>query len=284
MITLDQGGAGATIAEIIPAPGRLARRVQWMWLERPVAHGVPPRRTWRIVPDPCGHLLYHRMAEGTRLSLVGPRTRPVDVGKGRRRISIGARLQPWALNALFGVSPVELRDHSVTLGDVLGQAGVELKERLDGSPPGVCVEVLVQWLQRRADVEEDSSELRGRASSLLLRDTHVCGDAADTLGISSRTLRTLMRSQVGLSPKTYARIVRLHRALGRATSGDGWAAIAVDCGYYDQAHMIRDFLDLLGESPEVWRARARCLAGPTPSPDGLRPVDDPSQASDLRRT
>lgn len=264
MITLDQGGAGAKMARIVPPPDRLARRVECLWVERPADFDVPRQRVWRIVPDHCGHLLYHRIGGRTRLSLVGPRTRPVDVGKGRRRLSVGARIRPWALSALFGVSPRELRDRSFALRDVLGRVGADLEERLDESAEDQVHRVMAEWLGGRVAVEETPSERRARASSLLLRDSESCGQVADQLGLSARALRTVMGSHVGLSPKTYARIVRLHRALERAGSREAWSSVALASGYYDQAHMIREFQSLLGESPEVWRGRGM-VGGPAGS-------------------
>lgn len=259
MITLDQGGAGAELAQILPPPEGLRQRVECLWVERPQDFDLPRRRAWRIVPDHCGHLLYHRMESGTRLSVVGPRTRPLDVAKGRRKLSVGVRLRPWALSVLCGVSPSEMRDRSVALSSALGRVGSELTERLDACSEDAVLGTIVAWLQGRMEAEETAPERRARASSLLLSESPSCADAAARMGMSSRALRNVMGSHVGLSPKTYARVVRLHRALRQAVSGKAWSGVALGSGYYDQAHMIREFQSLLGESPEVWRARARSV-------------------------
>ena len=57
---------------------------------------------------------------------------------------------------------------------------------------------------------------------------------------------------IGLGPKSVSRIVRLNRAIAAAKAGDGWAGIAADCGYADQAHMVREFRELAGNSPVAW--------------------------------
>lgn len=262
MITLDQGGAGAALAQILPPPEGLRRRVECLWVERPQDFDLPRRRAWRIVPDHCGHLLYHRMESGTRLSVVGPRTRPVDVAKGRRTLSVGVRLRPWGLTALSGVSPGELRDRSVALCSALGREGSELTERLDACSEDAVPGMIVAWLQGRMEAVETAAEHRARTSSLLLSESPSCAEAADRMGVSSRALRNVMGSHVGLSPKTYARVVRLHLALRQAASGEAWSRVALGSGYYDQAHMIREFQSLLGESPEVWRGRGRSVERP----------------------
>jgi len=62
---------------------------------------------------------------------------------------------------------------------------------------------------------------------------------------------------LGLSPKRLLRIERLHRVLANSQGGSvSWAQLAVTCGFADQAHMIREFQELLGESPTAWSSRS----------------------------
>lgn len=73
-------------------------------------------------------------------------------------------------------------------------------------------------------------------------------DLAHYAGVSPRTLERIFAERVGLSPKTLSRILRFQRAL-TADPRRGWAAIAATCGYYDQAHLIRDFREFTGAPP-----------------------------------
>ena len=75
---------------------------------------------------------------------------------------------------------------------------------------------------------------------------------AKGVGITERYLRKLMIRHTGLGPKRLARIFRVTRTVGQADKGwpFGWAGLAVANGYYDQAHMIDEFQELLGASPE----------------------------------
>ncbi|MER9841163.1 AraC family transcriptional regulator [Mesorhizobium australicum] len=60
----------------------------------------------------------------------------------------------------------------------------------------------------------------------------------------------LVTDATGIGPKTLSRIVRFNRALGLSRQqASGWADIAADCGYADQAHLAREFRDLAGETP-----------------------------------
>ncbi|GAB3738940.1 hypothetical protein GCM10027598_67760 [Amycolatopsis oliviviridis] len=73
---------------------------------------------------------------------------------------------------------------------------------------------------------------------------------AAAAGVSERQLRRRFLVAVGLSPKAYARVVRLHRAmaLARSASAPDWADIAVRSGFYDQPHMIAEFRRAVGSS------------------------------------
>jgi len=80
---------------------------------------------------------------------------------------------------------------------------------------------------------------------------------ASQLGVSRQHLGAQFRDHVGLSPKLFARICRFRAAraaaLASATGQHGldWANLALASGYFDQSHLIRDFQDFTGASPEV---------------------------------
>ena len=83
------------------------------------------------------------------------------------------------------------------------------------------------------------------------------GALAQEVGWSRRHLVTRFRQQVGLPPKTIARVVRFEGLLRRVagTGGAAWSRIAAECGYYDQAHMNRDFREFAGTTPTEYLAR-----------------------------
>ena len=83
-------------------------------------------------------------------------------------------------------------------------------------------------------------------------------ELVSTTGLSSRRFIQLFKEQVGLPPKLFARLQRFQRALASAhlNSKTDWAEIALDCGYYDQSHLIRDFNEFAGMSPRIYGACA----------------------------
>jgi AraC-like DNA-binding protein len=83
------------------------------------------------------------------------------------------------------------------------------------------------------------------------------GALAEDLGWSRKHLIHRFRGQVGMPPKTVARLLRFHAALEQLKRSDGtrWVEIAHSCGYYDQAHLIRDFRDFAGCAPGEFLGR-----------------------------
>jgi AraC-like DNA-binding protein len=71
----------------------------------------------------------------------------------------------------------------------------------------------------------------------------------DELGCSGRHLSTRFREQVGVPPKLFARILRFQKAVRLIDTMPSWATIAAEAGYYDQAHLVRDFRQFAGAAP-----------------------------------
>lgn len=73
-------------------------------------------------------------------------------------------------------------------------------------------------------------------------------------GYSHKHFIALFHRHVGLTPKSYARIVRFQHAVRQIERSNAihWAALAADCGYYDQAHFIKEFREFSGLSPTVY--------------------------------
>lgn len=168
----------------------------------------------------------------------------------------GVQLDLTAAGArLFcGVPMHELAGRLVSIPDLLGAAGRELTERLADAPSweaalarleaAIAVRVAgaappdprIAWAWRRLE------ESGGRAS---------IGGLARELGMSHRLLIARFRDQLGMPPRQLARLLRFDRLCDRLRAGGPprWAELAVDCGYYDQAHLARDVRALAGVTP-----------------------------------
>jgi AraC-like DNA-binding protein len=76
------------------------------------------------------------------------------------------------------------------------------------------------------------------------------GDVSEELGLSRRRLIEVFTADVGMTPKLFSRVRRFHRAFAAMKSRTrSWSELALDCGYCDQSHLIRDFNAFAGASP-----------------------------------
>jgi AraC-like DNA-binding protein len=82
------------------------------------------------------------------------------------------------------------------------------------------------------------------------------GELVDRAGMTHRRFIKEFTTVIGLTPKVFARVRRFHRAVNRIGSGAAprWAVFAVECGYADQGHMIREFQHFSGLTPVQHRS------------------------------
>lgn len=103
-----------------------------------------------------------------------------------------------------------------------------------------------------ANARQPSAAVLGAWSALVASGGRASvGELARDLGWSRRHLTERFTREVGVAPKTYARVVRFDRAreLIATAGGRSLARVALDAGYYDQAHLNRDFRELAGAPP-----------------------------------
>ena len=179
----------------------------------------------------------------------------------------GVQVDVTALGAfmLFGLPMRELANRAVELGDVLGPEGARLPERLHEAGGWLARFAILDelFVDRFARARPASPDVAWAWRRLREADGRLrVSDLAEELGCSRRHLTARFSEQVGLPPKTLARLLRFGRAArrlgaGRSSHERGGAAgapsslteIAIECGYYDQAHLNRDFREFAGLAP-----------------------------------
>jgi AraC-like DNA-binding protein len=173
---------------------------------------------------------------------------------------MGVHFHPGgAARLLGGAPPGMLADDHVALGDLWGRQASELRERLcEASTPSQRVQMLEQALVAQL-LPERASSCVPIALALLERPGAEVGRVATQLGTSRRRFIETFTREVGMTPKRWAMVRRFQRALVLATNRPSprLAAIALECGYYDQAHACRDFVTLTGLAPGQLLARHR---------------------------
>jgi AraC-like DNA-binding protein len=166
----------------------------------------------------------------------------------------GIKFTPGGFFPFLGRSVSSLANHSIPVDQVFGNE--------------------VHGLERTVLATEDEEEMKGFADAFLLDhrpqpdektglarqlverilhepDILTVDDFAASTGISVRSLQRLFNQYVGVNPKWVIRRYRLHELLEQMHSGRhlDWAQVAIDLGYFDQAHLINDFKSITGYAP-----------------------------------
>ena len=215
-----------------------------------------------IVDLDAGWTVAHRAAPAPlRLGsfVAGVTDAPVIVGHAGSAHCLQIDLTPLGARRLLGVPMSELANLSVPIDAVLGRFGTDLAQRIGDTP---------DWGDRFAFVDR---AIRARLSDTPAIDAGVAwslgriaatggnvaiGELVEELGWSHRRLIARYRDSVGLPPKMVARIVRFERLTAKLAGHPAadWTGTALECGYFDQAHLAREVRDLADLTPTALRA------------------------------
>jgi AraC-like DNA-binding protein len=198
-----------------------------------------------VRPDGCLDIVYSRR-DGLRA--VGAMTTEKRFDQIPGSLLCGVRFRPGMAREFFGVPPGELTDHVIPFEDLLGRDARQLQRRLcDARSPSEAARLLAASLH--TPVNPPNPVQRTIAA---LADSHGVADLdrfCRAANLSPRHFRRRCLEESGLAPKHLCRILRFRRALhlGSRHPRD-WAGIAAETGYFDQAHLIRDFREFTGQT------------------------------------
>jgi AraC-like DNA-binding protein len=255
------------IARAAPAPALAPYVAEYCgWYERTVAASVRCHVPIGVVPMIINaHPGFMNRSPGGEFVprdafIAGLHTRPAFTRFDGVSGGVQVNLTPIAARLFTGLPMSEIANTSVDLGDVFGAPGRELCERIEQAPDwessfrildgfiaarlarAVAVPRGAVWAWRRIE------ETGGLAPIAPL---------ADEVGWSRKHLVEQFRRHIGLPPKTLARVVRFGR-LVRGIAGmesPPWALVAARYGYFDQAHLARDFAEFAGCTPREYMRR-----------------------------
>src|SRR5262245_17437211 len=206
--------------------------------------GQPPYRQL-IVPYPNVHLAF---MTGRAATVTGvPRRRVFRVLAGRGRV-LGVAFRPGGFRPWLGRSVATITDQAVP----------DLFEWLPG--PGVVPgrDELEELLRAHRPPRDETAEAVAALVERIAGDPELTrvDSVAALFGTNVRRLQRIFAEYVGIGPKWVIRRYRLHEITERLAAGGpaDWAGLAAELGYADQAHLVRDFRAMVGETP-TWYAR-----------------------------
>jgi len=240
-----------------PSPD-LESWVEHYWSVEWDLRGTAPQRV-ETLPHPSVHLIFE--ADGkSRVS--GPfRARFSRLLEGKGGV-FAAKFKPGGFHPFVGVPISRFADRTLLLREVFGAAGEELDRAvlatgLD-SERIVAVEDFLRGRrpERDEDADRASAMVYGVAAEAEIQRVE---QLAARSSLNKRTLQRLFSKYVGVSPKWVIQRYRLHEAAERLAAGKSidQAELALDLGYSDQAHFVRDFKSIVGVSPAAYARAAR---------------------------
>jgi AraC-like DNA-binding protein len=248
-----------------PPCARLAKHIECFWFVSDSDGSGGTGAVERVLPDGCVEWIFHLGVPFQRFTLSGEwerQPRSFVVGQLTRflllqpegRVEImGVRFKPGGAYRFVQFPLGSLTDNNIPTAEIWGREGDHLEDAVLEAGSNIrrqqlVEEFLVGKLERsvpRRRLEVTIAEIiRSRGQT---RVHHL----AKQIGLSQRQLEREFRASVGLSPKALARILRFQNLLRLVGEGPlrEWAYLAVEGGYADQPHMVREFREFAGQSP-----------------------------------
>ena len=248
----------------IPARYPLNSFVECFWTlegDGPTPGAAPER----ILPDGCVELILNfgeRFSQHTnnhrelqpRHFLVGQMSGPILISPNGTVQLLGIRFHPGGTSPFLRVLMNELTDRVTELKSLSTELERDLLNVCEDAPSLAqkteAVEAALMTRLIRGSYDATAMRLAARivSSAGLVSIDQLASEA----GISNRQLERRFIRDVGVGPKLLSRILRFQQVFRAVERVDpAWASIAVECGYYDQAHLIRDFNQFAGQTPAV---------------------------------
>lgn len=209
-----------------------------------------------VLPHPSVHLVVER---GESRVVGIPTGRFTARLKGQGRV-LGVKFRPGGFRPFIRYAVGELTGRKLPLPQVFdGDVSTLETEALAHPEAAAAFEVIQAFLLRRRPSPDERAALAARIVERAASDREITRveDLVREFGIGARGLQRLFSEYVGVSPKWVIQRYRLHEATERIAAGPipDWTELALDLGYADQAHFIRDFRRWVGWSPAEY-ARA----------------------------
>jgi AraC-like DNA-binding protein len=187
--------------------------------------------------------------------VVGPQYSRVNLKVIEKLTSVRVDFKPGGLFRLLGVPMNQLFDQGIPAEQLFGNEMVHLNERLlNAGSMDVAVKAIELFLLKRCTWLKPSLPFDVAMNELMFANGNL--SIENTASIACMSVRQLERKcieRVGMTPKTFARIIRFSKAyrLRESRPELAWSAIAGEAGYFDQMHMIKDFKKFTGSTPTI---------------------------------
>jgi AraC-like DNA-binding protein len=231
----------------------LAHWIAHYWMVSWDLRGCEPHVA-ETLPHPNIHLILEK--GGSVVS--GVHTRKFSrTLKGQSQV-FGVKFRPGGFRPFFAAPLSKLANRIIPASRIFGEEVKALEAAmLSSRQENEKVEAANAFFRSRVPGPDRAVALAGQLVDRVLQEPEIktVDDLVGRTGMSKRSLQRIFNEYVGVSPKWVIRRYRLHELVERINSGDqlDWAQLALELGYFDQAHLINDFRSIVGYSPNQYR-------------------------------
>lgn len=227
----------------------LAFFVEHYWAVKWDLRGQEPYRS-ETLPHPSIHLA----VEPGVAHIVGIVTRKFSRLLHGEDWVFGIKFKPGAFYPFVQRPISEYTDKTVTLADAFGEAGQAYEAAMRAAAGDEQrVAIAEAFLRQRHPAPDENIALINEIVNAISRERAITkvDHLVSRFKLNKRGLQRLFSQYVGVSPKWVIQRYRLHEATAQVAAGEivDWAKLAVDLGYFDQAHFIKDFKGMVGVTP-----------------------------------
>ena len=204
--------------------------------------------------------LWHPSGDGPRTHVIGAMSSVHAASPGECLVQVGAYFCAGRANAILAAPASEFTNRAVALQHFWGDSARRLDDELGSAKQdSVRVALLETALLSRLTLDRSPKgciDLPGLAAVAQQHHGIITVESmADLAGVSRQYLTRAFHEGVGVAPKLYCRLARFRATLQRASQGGrvDWADLAISAGYSDQTHMIAEFREFCGRTPEGLR-------------------------------
>lgn len=254
--------------EIAPHP-HLQRLIKHYWVFRR-KYVLEEQKKQSTLPDGCIDVIFHCGATYQGVNNQQKLPRSFITGQSLTANTfevlgdtsiVGIRFFPWGLAAFSKIPINELNQQVVDVQDVWGEKMTEIEQQIQEKPSNEAIQLIEHFLcQQLREVSADIWMVKGLLKQIYQHKGNLkIGEMIKQSGLNERSVERKFKKIAGLSPKNFARINRFNYALTlmhyHYEDYHNLTDLAYICGYFDQSHFIKEFRQIMGESPVQYLKR-----------------------------
>lgn len=223
----------------------------------------------RIFPDGCMELIFNlkkplARVDGTTLIqqptsfIFGQLTKAMHILAANLYSVIAVRFTPFGLSAFTQIPSHEFKGIEVGLENLWGKEGKELEDQVNTLSTNAAVSAIQNFFIARLKKQKHSLASISYIAGLMegQGENQTVKHWAEYANLSERQFNRKFNNVIGVSPKEYIKIIRFNKVLHLFddNNAENLSSLAHQCGYYDQAHFIKDFKEYTGTTPTGYAA------------------------------